>query len=315
LLDDQVAGDTPMATIEADPDAVGTPYTLVRFASGTPDLRLLGLRSGDSLYTNYQTDAWGTEVYDEYLIDSVVSADAVKLQAGPSAAIVEAVKTEIWRNRTNADIVDTRIGQQEAYASTRVRVVWPDTVSDGVYTYAGYFAAAELAGLRSGAAPNRSLTNVLLASITSVPRTDMLTDVQCQALVDGGGWVLQADNDGNIVTRRGMTSTGSSDLLYQEEMAVANVDSIHGVYRSDLADMLGSYNVTTAAIEQIRLTLLGSISYLQETRNASLGPQLISAEIASVTRMTLLLDHLSINMTETVPLPLNQVVIQSELVA
>ena len=302
------------AAIVADISAAGNPNILVQFATGVPNLQLLGLRNGDLLRVSYQTDAWGNTVYTEYSIAAVVSQDTLRLQAGPASPISAAQKVEIWRGRTRADIIAARVAQQQHFASTLVQVVWPDTAGDGAYTFAGYFVAAALAGLRSGVAPNRALTNVILSGITHIPRTDMLTDVQCQALTDAGGWVVQTTDAGEIVTRHGVTSAGVTDPLFQEEMVIANVHAIHGKYRQDLADMLGTYNVTLDTMDRIRLTLMGSIATLKQIRNASLGPQLLDASITNVARMTLI-DHVAVAVTETVPVPFNQVVIQSELVA
>ena len=63
----------------------------------------------------------------------------------------------------------------------------------------------------------------------------------------------------------------------------------------------------------IRLRILGSFSTLQQVQNTLLGPQLISAEVVSVTSSAIT-GHVEVVLSETIPVPMNQAVISSTIV-
>ena len=287
--------------------------TTLTVTSNNINLTTLNLRAGDLVQVGYGADAWGNATYSTYVLNAVTHADALTLVSGPSVPLGTPGVFQIWRNQTLDDLTASRSALAAHYGSTLVRLLWPDTVGDGTYTFSGYFAAAALAGLRGCIPPNRSLTNAEIYSIIDVSESARYTNPQLDAMQTAGVMVLVQASDGTVVPRYAVTTAGMGDVTSQEEMVIANYQARHFQYHSDLQDLYSTTNTTEATMGLIKLRLTSSIALLRQSPNALLGPMLIDATINTVAR-SLVIDKVMITITETIPVPMDSIQIQSTIV-
>jgi len=287
---------------------------LVEFTNEGLDLEDTDIRAGDILKFNFGLDEWGDESYDFSTIASVEGPASLLLETGVEYELTEASKVEIWRNRTRDDMV-LAWSELADTLDESVRLVWPGTIGDSSsQLFDGYFAAAALAGLRSSVAPNRSLTRVALNGITYNPLSYLYSRSQLDTLINSGVWVLEYDETYGVYTRRGVTCAGFGDLTTFEEVVITNVHSIHNYYLNAVQELYNVANVTEYTLENIRLRVSGAMSYLQQSFDQFLGPQLIAGAVTSVAIDPDASDRVIVETTETVPVPLNTAEIQSTIV-
>jgi len=309
--------DDLVATVTDDPDASGTQYTLVDwtppFGGGFNDL---GVRAGDIFRINYAGDGFGNSSYDEYVVDSVVSNQRLKLLSGPSAAINVARKFSIQRSLTKDEEAALYGTKAASFASRRVFYVWPDVIEDGAgIQIPGYFACAALAGLVSGVVPQQGLTNVEIGGFSEVSRTTQyFSSDQLNTMAESGVWILAQEPTTGVIYSRHELSTLGTDVNTRELMVTKNVDSISYTFYNQLKPYIGRANVQPRLFVLLRRQIFGSIDYLKSQGvTPNLGPQLISAEITELRAHSVNPDQVVINIALTIPYPLN--VIDLTLVA
>ena len=292
-----------------------TDYTYVTISAGNGNFITNGVRSGDIMRYDYTPDGWGTSTYAEFVIDQVVSENTLLLKSGQgSVEVTEAKKLEIWRNLTNAELATQVADVAAGYGSRRIRAVWPDTVGSSGTTFEGYHLCAALAGLRSGVVPQQSLTNISITGFDDLSRTeDLFNQPQLNTMANGGVWVVHKPSA--VTTRHGITTAGYGDVLTQEESVTANVDSMAYLFLSRTQDLIGKANVTPGTIDIVQNRLESTITFFKEVRVSRLGGQLIDASILEVRQHTLLKDRIVANIQLTVPVPLNSLEINLQIVA
>lgn len=300
-----VGADTEvLATVVANPDAVGTPTNLVVAAAGAFITK--GVRSGDKLRTNYSLDSLGDVTYDEFTVDTVLNNQRLVLVEGPAAAISIASKIEIWRTLNSADKTSVFI-DDNSFGTKRVRSIFPATVeaADGVVD--SFFVGAALAGLRSGVAPHQGLTNVEIVGFTGVSKTrDEFTRTQLDALASAGYWIVTQDPSTGVIYTRKQLTTDTSSVATAEDSVVAGDDAIAYAYANVLAKYIGRTNITDSNLALIRADLEAVTVFLKtEGATPNLGGLVISAEITSLRRHAIYTDRLVAVINVTRPAPLN----------
>jgi len=308
-------GAAVLATLSDNPQATGTQYTLLTVPANNSGFIRYGVKAGDIVRYLYSIDAFGSTTYSEFIVDSVVSENSLKLLSGHTAAVAVAQKIEIYHTRTKNEIAAALVDTAQSFASNRVVAVWPDVVGSGGTSQEGYYLCAALAGLVSGVAPQQGLTNVEIAGFDDLASRsrDFFSRAQLDTLAAGGIWICTEDRDGTPHTRHALT-TSTVDLNRSEEMIRRNLDSISYVYQKGLQPLIGRSNATPA--------ILGQVDYIIRTRTAllsrifvtTLGGQLISANVAVDSTGTRLLrihplaaDRVEVVLNIVLPSPLNNV--------
>jgi len=301
------SGDPVLATITDDPGTSGLQYTLVEITTDV-DIITAGVIAGDKVRAQYSTDGFGNVTYSEYTIDAVLSEDSVRLLTGPSSPISVAAKIEIWRDLSDAEMAAAVAAGSAHFSNRRVSNVWPDYFESGTDLVSGFYLAAALAGLRSGTAPQRSLTNVAVAGVDSVERTtEMFTEDELDTMAASGTCIVTESPAGEIYVRHDLT-TDMTDLNSREEMISANLDSISYVILAQVAPYIGISNVTEQTMNQLRAEITDAIDYLVNNSNLpTVGGQLISGDIVSIQRHPTLHDRVVIVLDLDLPEPLNNV--------
>lgn len=233
-----------------------------------------GVRSGDSFRINYGTDEYGDESYEAYEIDEVVSETSLTLASGPSSAVPVAVRAEVWRTPTPAELVEQLATKAAALADTRVCLVWPDEVVDSAgETVPGYTAVAALAGLAGSVPSHQGLRGVGVEGFSTAPRSlGLFTNAQLDDLSAAGVFVLAADASGGLYVRSAKT-TDTSGVYASEEMRTRNGDMILLNYDSDLDRIRGVGNFTDG-VEETAKAMLDALAVSLRGSNTSrtLGP-------------------------------------------
>lgn len=308
VVSEATEGEVVLATTTDDSSESGTQYTILRGPAGAGVFK--DVLAGDTVRYNYSVDAWGTEFYDEYLVEAVVNDDTLRLQTGTDLEQNVPIKVEVWRTlnaATQAEAIGKAAG---TYASMRVRAVWPDEVSSDGYTYPGYHLCAALAALRSGIVPHQGMTRLEIAGFESVPRTTKkFTRGQLDTMAVNGTWIVTQDpNSGKIYTRHALT-TADYDLLSQrEEMIVSNVDAISYYIMTLFDPYIGIANTTDSMISVVRAEVESAREYLRQNGYSSrLGGQVNDITITELRRHATLLDRIVLGLSLDVPYALNNI--------
>jgi hypothetical protein len=306
-----VNGDVVLATLEDNPNASGTQYTLLSVPAANSNFITYGVAAGDMLRFLFTTDAFGNESYVEFVVDTVLSENSLLLLTGHDVPISEPQKVEIWHNQEKAELVTELVGIAQSYSNRRVVAVWPDLVGVGGNTIEGYYLCCAAAGLASGVVPHQPLTNIEIAGFDDVAsRTiNYFSDSQLNALESGGVWVIQEDTDGRIYTRHAL-NTDVTDINSREESIRRNVDAISYLFLNRLSPFIGRANVTPSMLDRLAFEVNQAVEFLKSTGyTQELGPQLIDGEIrAGYPRVhPLLADRIQIVLDIVVPAPLNNI--------
>ena len=300
-------GAAVLATIEDDPNTSGTQYTLAEVSSDV-DLLALGVVAGDVLRANYTVDGFGNSSYSEYTVDAVLSEGSVRLLSGPTAPVSVAAKVEIWRTLSSSQHAEAIAAVSARFANRRVTNIWPDYFESGAESLEGYYIACAFAGLRSGVAPQRSLTNTALSGIDSVEKTtEGFTEDELNTIANGGTCIVTQSPEGEIYIRHDLT-TDMTDINTREEMITANLDSISYFMLEQIAPFIGVSNLIEGTINQINVELEDGISFLRNNSNIpTIGGQLVDGTVTSIERHPTLHDRLVVILSLDLPEPLNNV--------
>jgi hypothetical protein len=302
-----VISDAVEATVEDNPNATNTQYTLLRTAENgyfiTNDVR-----PGDIVRYNYSIDSFGKTVYSEYVVDQVLSENSLVLYSGLDAPVTTPQRVEVWRNLNRNELADDIAQRAGSFSSRRVVAVWPDRVGSGGRLMPGYFLAAAVGGLVSGVLPHQGLTNVEVGGFDDFTRSYALfNETQLNRLAAAGVWIVTEDRDGTPYTRHALT-TDNLDLNRREEMIRRNVDSMSYLFLRRLRPFIGRTNATPAMVDELNYEVTKIINFLTRSGNtAELGSQLIDGTVRILRIHPLLSDRIEIVLDLVVPAPLNNI--------
>ena len=302
-------GEVVLATITDDPDTSGTQYTLVtaegeKFLTGG-----VTITPGDILRARYSDDGFGNATYSEYIIDSVLNDEEIRLVSGPSAPITTPSKVEIWRNLNKTQTAEEMALKPGLWTSRRVYLVWPDEIGNAGETVPGYYLCCSLAGLRGSSLPHRPLTNVEIIGWDDLTRTtEFFNEPQLNTMAAAGWWIVTRDPEDGTVYSRHQLSTNNLDLNRREQSVTTNVDSISYTLLKRLAIYIGRGNVTPVMLSIIEGEILSVLDYFSNfTVQDILGPQIISYTIQELRQHPTLKDRILAIIPIEVPYPLNNV--------
>lgn len=317
--DSEYAEDDLLATVVDDPDSVGTQYTLVTWdataypaGGGFVDM---GVRAGDVFRTNYRGDGYGNTTYEDYVVDTVISNQSLRLVSGPPQAISVARKFSLQRSLTRNEEAIAFGEKSAAFGSRRVFHVWPDVIEDASgEQIPGFYACAAIAGLISGVVPQQGLTNVAVEGFSDVTRTtDYMSESQLNEMAQRGTWIITRDPDSGQIFTRHQVSTDMTDVNTRELSVTKNVDAISYTFLNNLKPFVGRANVTPRLLVQLQRTVYGTVDFLKaQGVTPTLGGMLVSAEITELRQDTINLDQVVIVLNIAIPYPAN--VIELKLV-
>jgi hypothetical protein len=300
-------GSVVLAKLADDGATSGTQYTLLSVPANNAKFVTKGVRAGDKVRFLYSTDGFGNETYSEFVIDEVISEGSLRLLTGHTSAITVAQRAEVWRTLNRADRAIEAMAQIAQHKNRRVVVIANSTVGLDGATFPGYFAAAAIAGLRSGVLPQQPLTRVAVSGINDVGSLiSGLNGSQLNEIAGAGGWIIAKDNVGAIFNRHAVTSD-PTDLNTREEVVRVNVDSMSVTYKSAYEPLIGKATVTPSTISAISAIFNAATTEMKRGIGDFAGPQLIDAVLSSVRQHALYKDRVVVEAVLTVPYPLNNI--------
>lgn len=302
-------GSTVLATISDDPLTSGTQYTRLSVPANNAKFITNKVRAGDKVRYFYVTDGFARVSYTEYTVEAIISENSIRLSSGPATAVGVAQKVEIWRNQNNTEYSNSIGMAAGKYSSTRVIAIANNNLTlSGYANQPSYYAAAALAGLRSGVNPHQGLTSVSVSGIDYVgDAINGFNTAQLNTIAGDGGWIIVKAEDGSFINRHAVT-TNNTDLNRREEQVRTNVDNMSYAFRRGLVPYIGRSNITPTTLTNISITLKGiGDGFKTSVGTNSIGPQLLDYTIAELRQHAVLKDHIVAVVNLTVPYPLNNI--------
>lgn len=299
------------ATITDDPAVSGIQYRLVTMegASFIDD----EVRPNDTVRLNYRNDADGKVVYDEYVVDHIRSNTTLTITKPLRTPINVPVRARIVRHFTKSERAYNLAHIGGDYNNRRVRMVFPDTYKYGGVTKQGYFAAAGLAGLRSGVVPHQGLTNSEFLGADELSKVVIeFTQDDLNTMAEQGIWIITQEVLFATPYVRHQLTTDTSGLNTSEDSITTNVDSISYALKATLAPYIGRYNVNDRNIAAVRDAIIGELRFrATETATVRAGNQLTSftpaTDILKIEQDATYKDRINIEVRLNVPYPLNYI--------
>lgn len=298
-----------LATITDNPDVAGTQYTYLTCTSANSLFVTNGVRAGDEVRINFQTDAWDDVTYDSYVVAAVVNEAVLKLEAGPSVAMTVARKFEVYRVPNVADRVAERASQAIPYQTHLARFIPAATVSASGKVVPSYFLAAYLSGLRAKLAPHQAMTRYPLTNFEAVPELDNLSETRLNDLAEAGSFLVMLEPQLGILTvRHGITAGDYANINLREESIISNVHSIKFALFDVLNPYIGQANLTPTTIALITTDIKGlAQSLLSANADTALGGQLLDLTIKQIRQSPVFKDTLLVDVEILVPAPVNRI--------
>jgi hypothetical protein len=311
MYDLQLSGDPYTATVTDDPSVSGVQYRLVTVAGAKfiDD----GIRPNDTVRLNFRLSPDGTVVYDEYIVDRVRSNSTLLLTTSLTSAITSPVKVQIVRNYTKSERAYNIAHIAGDYNNRRVRAVFPDTYKYGGVTKQGYFAAAGLAGLRSGVVPHQGLTNSEFLGADDLSKVVIeFSQDQLNTMAEQGVWILTQEVVGATPYVRHQLTTDTRSLNTSEDSITTNVDSISYALRAVLAPYIGRFNVNPSNLLSVRSALVNELFFRAgSTYTVRAGNQLVSftpdTDIIRLEQNAQYKDRIDVEVRLNVPYPMNYI--------
>ena len=304
--------------VSLDPAALTAVYTIATVPGAT--FITDGVRPGDFFRTNFTVDALGNDIYQAVEIKSVTDEQTVLLvspgfttSVGSSSSLR---RVQVARNLSKDEQAAAIAAASSALGNRRVVNVWPDVLSDGSLTVAGYFGAAAVAGLKSGVAPHQPLTNVVLNGFTAATHsTPYFSLAQLNVIAGGGTWIVDQASNGGAIFNRHQLTTDYTDDNTSEISITTNLDSISKYLREDLLVYIGKYNNNPYFIQLLETRLHDRLTYLTgHSVTISAGPQLLGFKINSLAVDPLIRTRVNANIDLTLPYPVNNVNVQLNVI-
>jgi hypothetical protein len=304
-------GDSYTATVTDDPSVAGVQYKLVTVAGAKfiDD----GVRPNDVVRLNFRLTPDGEVVYDEYAVDRVRSNTTLLLTTPLSSAISAPVKVQIVRNYTKSERAYNIAHIAGDYNNRRVRAVFPDTYKYGGITKQGYFAAAGLAGLRSGVVPHQGLTNSEFLGADDLSKVVIeFSQDDLNTMAEQGVWIITQEVVGATPYVRHQLTTDTRSLNTSEDSITTNVDSISYALRSVLFPFIGRFNINPENIAAVRAAVVEELRFRAgSTYTARAGNQLVSftpdTDIIRLAQNSQYKDRIDVEVRLNVPYPMNYI--------
>jgi hypothetical protein len=307
-------GSSYYATITDDPAVSNTQYRYVTIAGA----KLIedGVRPNDTIRINFRLNADGKLIYDEYVVDRVRTNSSLIITKPLAAPINTPVKVQVVRNYTKSERASNIAHVGGDFNNRRVRCVFPDTYKYGGVTKQGYFAAAGLAGLRSGVVPHQGLTNSEFLGADDLTKVviDFSQD-DLNTMAEQGIWLITQEVIGATPYVRHQLTTDERSLNTSEDSITTNVDNISYALKATLTPFIGRYNINPENILALRSAISGQLRFrATSTWTARAGNQLVSfdekRDIIRLEQNSTYKDRVDVEVLLNVPYPMNYIALK-----
>jgi hypothetical protein len=190
-------------------------------------------------------------------------------------------------------------------------MVFPDTYKYGGVVKQGYFAAAGLAGLRSGVVPHQGLTNSEFLGADDLTKVviDFTAD-DLNTIAEQGVWVITQEVIGATPYVRHQLTTDERSLNTSEDSITTNVDNISYALKHTLTPFIGRYNINDDNLLAVYAAVVKELTFrASSTRTIRAGNQLTSFtpadDILLLQVNPTYKDRIDVEVRLNVPYPLN----------
>jgi hypothetical protein len=279
---------------------------LLTLADDGDDAVLLGLQPGDKV-------KW-TLTGTESTVAQVVGPKEILLEDALLAALVVPTPLELWRADTTDSQADFVKAVADMFSNRRVALVWQESgtrLVDGAFVPVGNrFVAAEIAGLRSAALPQRPLTRTELSTIQQAPSMYLrYSQEELDSIASHGVMIVTQDSsDGPVYIRHQLTTeTEDGSLAYEDSIGV-NFDNISFRIKDAVDPFIGRYNGNEATLNRIKNAVRSILDSATQTDlvNRDVGPELVGYEGLNVYLHPVLKDQFIVEAILEFALPLNR---------
>lgn len=212
-----------LAVVEDNPNATGTQYTQVRITSGNADLLALGVRPGDTVRFQFESNDWGDETYVTRTVDSVVSATTLIVTEPFSAGEVVAKRVEVHRVYNSAELKDAYVEKINDHAADTVRAIIAPKVHIGSNVLPSYFASAIMAATRSAIPAQQTMSGYAIGQIANITGLELFSETDLAELSGYGATVINYDQQtATVIAYRAVTCTGDMLILAKREESMVS---------------------------------------------------------------------------------------------
>jgi hypothetical protein len=311
LYDLKEDGSPYQATVGDDPAVGGIQYKLV----SVPDATFIedGIRPNDRLRMNFRLNPDGKMIYDEFVIDTVRTQTSFTITKPLPAAIGTLTKVQIVRMYTRSERANNVALIGGEYNNRRVRCVFPDTFKYGNVVKQGYFAAAGLAGLRSGVVPHQGLTNTEYLGADDLSKVVLeFTQDELNVMAEQGIWLITQEVVGATPYVRHQLTTDERSLNTSEDSITTNVDSISYALKATLEPFIGRFNINPENLVVVRAAIVSQLNFrATNTWTYRAGNQLVSFvpkdDILRLEQNATYKDRIDVEVRLNVPYPMNYI--------
>ena len=242
----------------------------------------------------------------EYVIESTNNLNTATVEGALSTKDTAALFKFVRKNPRNTDIVKDLISQR-VVSSYRAQCVWGDgALFNGAFIN-GHALAAAAAGMRSGEACHRPISNIGY-TFFSLTEPHGFTRSELKELGANGIWIIGNNTNGIPSNLRQVTSAASGDINKDEESIIANIDNIAITISHTGEDLVGNSNINPELVRVIntRLDLILNAKTINMSNSIYVGPQLLSYTIDDVYQDEVNRDHIYASITVEPPKPFNK---------
>lgn len=248
-----------------------------------------------------------TTSINDYIVQEVISNQQVVIDATQTATAVSYWASRKLTKTQQADWVSKTSAQ---FNDKRVINIQPDTCGvsiGGVTKYLpGYYLACAIAGMTAGFPVQQGFTNIGLAGITDLKRSNFyFTRSQMNTMAETGTFLIVQDVQGGTPYVRHAMTTDISVLEYREYLVVKNWDYLSYYFHDKLKPFIGSWNITTDTLNNIRQTVVASAELLKSKKLPKIGPPLVDYTLASIEQNAVNKDNIDIKLKIAVVYPNN----------
>lgn len=246
-------------------------------------------------------------VVNDYVVQEVISNQQVVIDA---TAIASNVSYWAARKLTKTQQASWVAENSEQFNDKRIINIQPDTCGisiGGVTKYLpGYYLSCAIAGMTAGFPVQQGFTNVGLAGITDLKRSNFyFTRSQLNAMAEKGTFLIVQEVQGGIPYVRHQLTTDVSVLEYREYLVVKNWDFLSYYYHDKLKPFIGSWNITTDTLNTMRQTIVASSELLKSKKLPKIGPPLVDYNLRKIEQSTVNKDNVNIELQIVVVYPNN----------
>jgi hypothetical protein len=296
---------------------------------------LVNSNGGNNAVALVSSDYVLTSSNSQFVTDGVVPGDVVKITSHAvtsqvvtsvtvttvlsnqqlvvnSPIALTAVNFYVQRTLTKSQQADAVAAASTSFGSSRVIHVQPDLVGvtvDGVTKYLpGYYLCAAMSGLVSGLPSQQSLTNIGLAGIADLKRSNFyFTRAQLSTISAAGTCLVVQESPGTLPYFRHSITTDMTVLQYRELSVVKDIDFLSYFFHDILKGMIGKYNIVPETLQILRTTIIAGAELLKSKKLPKIGAPLVSYQIKTLKQDPVNKDQVIVEMPVELPFPMNYV--------